>query len=237
MLFTRGSRTTALCCALGACAPAIADFTNPLVPEFRGTPASDFFAWESFSSAFGGANTPNYEGTDASAALFNFTMGAGITDGGKDLTLAAREQSKEGVDTDVPIVSCRQQCAEQAGPKDQMTNQRIGPQPGDSEQIPKQDLGESQTHESSHQQHKKADFQSWQEPCVSVIGSFEVARQVAGHLGSAVAGRARYWARCRCTCSWASLLKAWPIRSGFESSTNCWKLAMAAGGHATAMTP
>ncbi len=82
MLFTRGSRATALFCALCSCAPALADFTNPLIPEFRGTPASDFFAWESFSSAFGGANTPNYAGTDAGAALFNFTQGASITDGG-----------------------------------------------------------------------------------------------------------------------------------------------------------
>ncbi|MSQ91029.1 MAG: hypothetical protein EXS01_06540 [Phycisphaerales bacterium] len=75
-------------CAVGvACASlfslsATADFINPLVPAWRGTSASDFYGWESFTSAFGGPNLPNYPGTEPGAALFNYGPGASLTTNG-----------------------------------------------------------------------------------------------------------------------------------------------------------
>ncbi len=58
---------------------ATADFVNPVVPTWRGATSADFYAWESFTSAFGGPNLPNYAGTESAAALFNFGGGAFIT--------------------------------------------------------------------------------------------------------------------------------------------------------------
>lgn len=58
---------------------ASADFVNPLVPVWRGSPTSDFYGWESFTSAFGGPNMTNYPGTESAAALFNYGSGALIT--------------------------------------------------------------------------------------------------------------------------------------------------------------
>ncbi|MDA0214055.1 MAG: hypothetical protein O2875_01675 [Planctomycetota bacterium] len=63
-------------------APASADFINPIVPPWRGSPDSDFYGWESFTSPFGGPNLTNYAGTEANAALFNFGPGAFITSTG-----------------------------------------------------------------------------------------------------------------------------------------------------------
>ncbi|MSR29207.1 MAG: hypothetical protein EXS03_06510 [Phycisphaerales bacterium] len=86
MLIKRGSRVAAIgvgvIIAAFASQPVLADFTNPSIPAWRGGPAAAFFAWESFTSPFGGANDPNYAGTDTGAALFNFTMGASITGAG-----------------------------------------------------------------------------------------------------------------------------------------------------------
>ena len=79
MVVTQGSWAAAVATALAVIHPTLADFVNPLVPDWRGTAASEFFGWESFTSAFGGANDPNYAGTEGGAALFNFTMGALIT--------------------------------------------------------------------------------------------------------------------------------------------------------------
>ena len=63
-------------------ASASADFINPQVPVWRGSPNSDFYGWESFTSPFGGPNLTNYAGTEANAALFNFGPGAFITSTG-----------------------------------------------------------------------------------------------------------------------------------------------------------
>ena len=41
------------------CATALAAFTNPFVPAFRGSAQSEFAAWESFASAFGAPNAPD----------------------------------------------------------------------------------------------------------------------------------------------------------------------------------
>ena len=60
-------------------ASASADFINPQVPPWRGAADADFYAWESFTSAFGGPNLTNYAGTESGAALFNFGPGALIT--------------------------------------------------------------------------------------------------------------------------------------------------------------
>lgn len=73
-----------LCVAAAGCVftvipEADADFVNPLVPSWRASAQSDFYGWESFTSAFGGPNLPNYPGTESSAALFNFGSGAIIT--------------------------------------------------------------------------------------------------------------------------------------------------------------
>ncbi len=66
-------------CASLITAAASADFVNPDVPTWRGTSSADFYGWESFTSAFGGPNLPNYTGTESAAALFNFGSGALIT--------------------------------------------------------------------------------------------------------------------------------------------------------------
>ncbi|MSR44616.1 MAG: hypothetical protein EXS15_04555 [Phycisphaerales bacterium] len=63
-------------------ATAAADFIDPVVPAWRGSAGADFYGWESFTSAFGGPNLPNYEGTESGAALFNFGAGAFITGAG-----------------------------------------------------------------------------------------------------------------------------------------------------------
>ncbi len=66
-------------CASFITAVASADFVNPDVPTWRGTSSADFYGWETFTSAFGGPNLPNYAGTESAAALFNFGGGALIT--------------------------------------------------------------------------------------------------------------------------------------------------------------
>ncbi len=80
-LFTR-LFAAGVCCSSFVASTASADFVNPLVPGWRGTTASDFYGWESFTSAFGGPNLPNYTGTESAAALFNFGSGAFLTSTG-----------------------------------------------------------------------------------------------------------------------------------------------------------
>ncbi len=84
MVFSQGPRAAIAATVITAVnAPvALADFTNPFVPDWRGTPASEFYAWESFTSAFGGSNDTNYAGTETGPALFNFGMGAALTSTG-----------------------------------------------------------------------------------------------------------------------------------------------------------
>ncbi len=61
---------------------ADAGFVNPLVPEWRGGPNTNFVGWESFTSATGGPNLPNFPGTAGNGVLFNFGPGAMITSTG-----------------------------------------------------------------------------------------------------------------------------------------------------------
>lgn len=66
----------------GITSVASADLVNPLVPAWHGSEWSEYYAWNSFTSAFGGPNLPDAPGTEAGAALFNFGAGAMITGAG-----------------------------------------------------------------------------------------------------------------------------------------------------------
>jgi hypothetical protein len=80
MVVPFGPRAAFVSAAIAAVSSsALADFTNPYIPDWRGSAASEFYAWESFTSAFGGANATNYAGTESGPALFNFGMGAILT--------------------------------------------------------------------------------------------------------------------------------------------------------------
>ncbi|MSR18881.1 MAG: hypothetical protein EXS00_06925 [Phycisphaerales bacterium] len=68
--------------AVGISSLAYAGFTNPLIPAWRGLPGTSMVGWESFTSASGGPNLPNFPGSGPSAALFNFGSGAMITSTG-----------------------------------------------------------------------------------------------------------------------------------------------------------
>lgn len=61
---------------------ADAGFVNPLMPDWHGATNTSFVGWESFSSASGAPNLPNFPGTAANGVLFNFGPGAIITSTG-----------------------------------------------------------------------------------------------------------------------------------------------------------
>jgi len=63
-------------------APALADFTNPFTPAWRGAPDTEFARWETFTSAFGAANLPDVPGsTSVDASLLQIEPSAFLTAG------------------------------------------------------------------------------------------------------------------------------------------------------------
>jgi hypothetical protein len=58
---------------------ASAGVVNPLVPTWRGQANTMFMGWETFSSAYAGANAADMSGSSNLASLFNFGPGAILT--------------------------------------------------------------------------------------------------------------------------------------------------------------
>ena len=58
---------------------ATAGVVNPLVPSWRGAANTMFMGWESFTSAYAGANAADMAGSSNLANLFNFGPGAVLT--------------------------------------------------------------------------------------------------------------------------------------------------------------
>ena len=58
---------------------ASAGVVNPLVPSWRGSANTMFMGWESFTSAYAGANAADMAGSSTLGTLFNFGPGAVLT--------------------------------------------------------------------------------------------------------------------------------------------------------------
>ncbi len=80
----RQRRGLALAAGLSVLAPAaLAGFTNPSAPSFRGQPDTQYAGWESFTSAFGGDNLPDDPlTTSANAVIRQLAPGAILIGGG-----------------------------------------------------------------------------------------------------------------------------------------------------------
>ncbi|MBC8200889.1 MAG: hypothetical protein H8E86_02490 [Planctomycetes bacterium] len=72
-----------LCCSIiaaGAASQVSADLVNPEIPAWRGDAGTQYYGWDSFSSAY---NAPNFNDSgDAGGMLFNFAEGAMLTGSG-----------------------------------------------------------------------------------------------------------------------------------------------------------
>lgn len=65
-----------------AVSPALADFTNPFTPAWRGAPDTEFARWESFTSASAATNLPDVPGsTTMDAGLLQLDASAFLTAG------------------------------------------------------------------------------------------------------------------------------------------------------------
>ena len=75
-------RTNALLAVLALSAPALADFTSPYTPDFRGDPGTEFAHWDNWTSAFMGPNSPDDPAsTNPDTLLFQMNPGAIVTSG------------------------------------------------------------------------------------------------------------------------------------------------------------